>query len=663
MPTGPWRRKRAAIFSGSAVALILMGAIHWRSIELPSFAAVQRQYRPSDAWILDRHGRPLGSIRTRGDQRSLDWVSWSEVSPAFRELLVRAEDRRFHAHPGVDPLALLQAVRESLLGQRPRGASTLTMQLVGMLQQRPGGQRGLGEKISQLVTALKLDANWDKAQILEAYVNLVPFRGELVGLRAAAQGHFAKSPASLDHAEAALLVALLRAPNATPARVSARACHLLQVSDCQQVRAMADTSFGYPYQIPRARDVVPVLAPEFQTATEHDGVVRTTLDASMQALALETLREQLRTLRSQNVHDGAVLVLETATGKVVAYVANGGAGLTTANQIDGIQTRRQAGSTLKPFVYATAFDERLLTPHSLLEDSPTNITVAAGRVYHPRNYDHVFRGVVGVGDALGSSMNVPAVRTLQLIGEGAILRRLHQLGFTNLEAEGFYGPSLALGTVDVTLWELTHAYRRLQTPDSPFSARTRADVFAILAAPEHRRHSFGMNGPLTLPFPAAVKTGTSKDMRDNWCVGLTPHFTVGVWVGNFDGAPMWNVSGLSGAAPVWRRLMTALHANQAPTAMPAHTATTALLPRRTISRITYPAADMLLGLDPDIPARLQQLPIEIDNPRPGHRLYLNGALLGKASETHLWALRPGRFKLELRADGGEVMDLVRYEVR
>ncbi len=365
-----------------------------------------------------------------------------------------------------------------------------------------------------------------------------------------------------------------------------------------------------------------------------------------------------------------MLVLETQTGKVAAYAGNAGAGLASAEQIDGIQSRRQAGSTLKPFVYATAFDWRLLTPTSLLDDSPANIAAGPGGVYRPRNYDEVFRGLVSAADALGSSMNVPAVKAIQLVGEPRVLERLRAAGFTHLQDDEYYGPSLALGTIDVTLWELTQGYRQLATDSAVFSEPTRLAVFNILASPEHRRFTFGMDSILSLPFPAAVKTGTSKDMRDNWCIGWTPEYTIGVWVGNFNGAPMWNVSGMTGAAPIWRSLMLALHPNPKATvttseqqpAQPLQQQVQPLL-HRTISRIRYPVPDMLVGLDPDIPKPLQQLPIEVENPQPNHRLYLNHRLLTKAQTTTFWPLQRGKFVVELKDPKGEIVDSLKFEVR
>lgn len=645
------------------IILLVAASFTWSTINVRSFTNVRKGYQPSDVWIVDQNGYPLEAIRTRNERRSLDWVQWSEVSPAFRDLLVRVEDRRFYSHTGVDLLAMSKAAWERVTGQSQRGASTLTMQLVGLLKDGSfSRRRNLLQKLNQVLSALKLDSQWTKEQILEAYVNLVPFRGELIGLRAASLGYFGKNPSGLVQEEAALLVALLRSPNSAPNLAAKRACLILNVANCDSIQSLAQQILSKPYRLARPRELVPVLSKHFTTDDSNSSVIQTSLDYRPQELALRALREQLRELKNQNVNDGAVLVMETQTGRIMAYVANAGTGVASAEQIDGIQTRRQAGSTMKPFVYATAFDWRLLNPGSLLEDSPADISISQGRVYHPKNYDQIFRGLVSVGDALGSSMNVPAVRALQLVGEPRVLDRLRSLGFEQLQEDEYYGPSLALGAIDLTLWELTQGYRQFAVEGSTFSGPTRLSIFNILASSEHRRFTFGMDSMLTLPFPAAVKTGTSKDMRDNWCLGWTPQFTVGVWVGNFNGEPMWNVSGMSGAAPIWRSLMLALHPNPGGT-LARYEPPATPLPRRTISRIRYPAPDMLVGLDPDIPLPLQKLPIEIENPQRGHKLYLNDHLLSKAQETTLWPLQRGKYRVELKTASGQSVDAVKFEVR
>lgn len=537
------------------------------------------------------------------------------------------------------------------------------MQLERLLSQ---SGRGFFGKLRQIVGALRIESVWTKSEILEAYLNLVSFRGEVSGLTAASLGYFGKHPKGLDRDESALLVVLLRSPNSLPQKVAERACRLVQIKspneNCEVLDQLASTVLSQPYSLPRERERLPILSQQFVISKPGEKSIRTTLDRRVQELAMEALKEQMRFLRTQNVNDGAALVLDRKTGEVIAYAANSGIE-SSASQIDGIQTKRQAGSTLKPFLYATAFDQNYLRANSLIKDSATDIPIDGGRIYHPANYDHRFRGNVTVAEALGSSLNVPAVKTLAMVGERELIDRLDQLGFKKLQSEDYYGLSLALGTLDVTLWELTNAYRLLSTENEIYKAETRAEIFKILSSAESRRFTFGLDSLLQLPFEAAVKTGTSKDMRDNWCVGWSEDFVVGVWVGNFDGKPMWNVSGMSGAAPIWRNLMMALnperHGQLSRTTLPSEA-----LPEHTISRIRYPVPDMRIGLDPDIPIRIQKLPIEIENPQSADTIVMNGKILGPARDVLFWPLKTtGWNTVELKTAQGTVLDQVKFEVR
>jgi penicillin-binding protein 1C len=372
-------------------------------------------------------------------------------------------------------------------------------------------------------------------------------------------------------------------------------------------------------------------------------------------MALTALREQMKELKNKNVRDGAVVVLDSKTGKSLAYIGNAGSPWTEFYQIDGLQAQRQLGSTIKPFIYATAFDLNILELNSLVEDSKADIPIEGGGVYHPQNYDHSFRGLVSASEALASSLNVPAVRTLLLVGQNHIIKKLKQVGFSNLKDDDFYGPSLALGTVDASLWQLTHAYRNLGQSEV-FSLKTRRTLFSALSIPEYRRFTFGLESTLNLPFSAAVKTGTSKDMRDNWCIGWTDRFTVGVWVGNFNGQPMWNVSGMTGAAPIWRKIMLALHIDSSGNTPNYQInndskfikASTPLV-TKTLTHIRYPVPNMILAYDQDIPKHMQKISFEIENPIKGQKLFLNGKLLTNARESYLWTLERGHFTLSLKA--------------
>ncbi|MDQ1314620.1 MAG: penicillin-binding protein [Pseudomonadota bacterium] len=375
----------------------------------------------------------------------------------------------------------------------------------------------------------------EQSQILEAYLNLAPFRGEARGVAAGSDG-----------------------------------CVRLQRRFARILPARAELP---------ATDFAPHLAARLTLRPGER--IRTTLDLALQRRAEAVLESQLSQLAGADVEDGAVLVLDNASGEVLAYV--GSRRQARQHHVDGVQALRQAGSTLKPFLYALAIERQWLTAASTLDDSPVAIDTPSGQ-YMPQNYDYRYKGHVSVRGALAGSLDVPAVRTLPLGGIEPFHERLLQLGQPLQEDALFYGYALALGSPEVSLWSLTNAYRTLanggrhsgarllpgapEKPEAVFDAAASFIVADILADRAARSVTFGLENPLATPFWSAVKTGTSKDMRDNWCIGFSSRFTVGVWVGNFDGRPMRGVSGVTGAAPVWLEIMQALPASAAAPSSP-----------------------------------------------------------------------------------------------
>lgn len=618
---------------------------------LPSYDEVRADFRPSDTVILSAEGEVLQRLRTDATVRRGQWVPLADVSPALRTALVLSEDKRFFEHSGVDWRAASAAAWGNLWNQRTRGASTLTMQLAGLLdgdwRQGPGG-RSVVQKIGQTVAAQVLDRRWRKDQILEAYLNLVPFRGEVVGIDALSRTLFGKAAHGLDDREAAVAAALVRAPNAKPALVAQRACGVLRAmqpatktaiaqpraaqTDCDALELFTTAAVQR-----RAFDATEGIAPHWaryalrqqaanatqapgalatSTAVPAQQALRTTVRAPLQRFAVQSLQQQLRELHGRNVEDGAVLVLDNATGAVLAWVGSSGA-LSQASEVDGVLALRQPGSTLKPFLYAQAIAERRLTAASLVDDSSAQIATSGG-LYIPQNYDRQFKGWVSARTALAASLNVPAVRTLVMVTPDAFHRQLGALGLPLRESGDYFGYSLALGSPEVPLLQLTNAYRTLAnggraspiagtlanggrassiagtlanggrvspvadslangerfspTTALPPSAspvftpaldpRAAFIVGDILSDGNARARTFGTDSVLATRFWTAVKTGTSKDMRDNWAVGWSERYTVGVWVGNASGAAMHDVSGTSGAAPVWAAVMGFLHARQ-----------------------------------------------------------------------------------------------------
>ena len=684
--------------------LLAAGTAH----ALPSYAEVRAAHKPSDVTLLDRHGEVVQTLRVDASVRRLPWVPLADVSPALLQAIVLSEDQHFYAHAGIDWSAVAASAWGNLWNTRTRGASTLTMQLAGLIDDglaRPAGGRSVAQKLGQAVTATQLERRWKKSEILEAYLNAVPFRGEIVGIGALAQTLFGKHPSGLDTHEAAIAAALLRAPNAKPAAVASRACGVLKAQrlDCAGVTAIAETALVRRGGMALGAQIAPHYARQV-VVTDGPAVQRSTLDARLQRLAIAALREQLGELQGGNVEDGAVVVLDNASGAVLAWVGSSGS-LSDAPQVDGVLARRQPGSTLKPFVYGLAFEKRLITPASLLDDSPAQIATAGG-LYLPQNYDRDFKGWVSARTALGASLNVPAVRVAALLGPDALFERLNAFGLALSHSGGYHGHALALGGGDVTLLALTNAYRTLANGGLYTPPRLRSDlppakpprrvadaaavrlVGDILADDNARALTFGLNSTLATRGYAAVKTGTSKDLRDNWCVGYTDRYTVGVWVGNASGEAMHGVSGVAGAAPVWQTLVQRLHAgspSKAPALPPglvsvradiaagrepardelflagteqrSARASAQLQPLQRYG-ITSPRDGSVYALDPDMPPASQRIVFEGEE----GTWRLDGRDVGRGTSIG-WSPWPGRHVLELIGRDGRMLQTLRFEVR
>ena len=781
--TGHGKRSGAAAFPVKRlIAILLIAGYAGTASALPTFDAVKQDFRPSDTLILDRDGEPLHRLRTDKRVRRGEWVGLADVSPALRRAMLLSEDRRFYEHSGVDWQAASAAAWGNLWNRRTRGASTITMQLAGLLDEdwrAEAGGRSVAQKLGQTVAAQVLDRRWRKDQILEAYLNLVPFRGELVGIDALSRSLFGKAPHGLDAREAAVAAALVRAPNARPAALAERACGVvrqLHTTGTDPALACAGLDLFVAASLERrsfaaSEGIAPHLArrllaeaitapaspgssgspgPSGSTEAAEStlrsrpapspqplrgpGVIRSTLSAPLQRLALQTLQQQLRELRGRHVEDGAIVVLDNASGEVLAWVGSSGE-LSQAADVDAVTAPRQAGSTLKPFLYAQAIAERRLTAASLLDDAATHIPTASG-LYIPQNYDQQFKGWVSVRTALAASLNVPAVRTLVLVSPDALTRQLRAVGLPLKSSGDHYGYSLALGSPEVNLLALSNSYRTLSNSGrySPISykhqpgmrstpaftpaldPRAAFIVGDMLSDSLARARTFGIDSVLATRFWTAVKTGTSKDMRDNWAVGYSQRYTVGVWVGNASGAPMHDVSGTSGAAPIWAALMQQLHANRPSHAPPpppglqqvaigfddnlearrlewflAGTAQQQFAinsiadnaypagarglkdqknsPRgpglpapvaEATDRIMSPVNGSILALDPDIPPDRQRLQLRASG--AGGLWRIDGKPLARGAQA-AWLPWPGRHVIQLTSAQGVVLDEVRVEVR
>ncbi len=713
------------------VALLLV-ASSGLALATLTFDAVKSRFKPSDSLILDRNGELLQRVRTDMSVRRGRWVALADVSPALREALLFSEDKRFYEHSGVDWRAVSAAAWGNLWNSKTRGASTITMQLAGLLDddlKRSAGGRSLIQKIDQTVSAKLIERSWRKDQILEAYLNLVPFRGELVGVDALSQTLFGKAAHGLVMDEAAVAAALVRSPNAKPAQLSQRACAVFKMMQAPHASSASNASIQTDCEgldlivigalqrkaFDASEGIAPHVAQQLaRSAKAHSATtLRTSLRAPLQRFALQTLQQHLRELQGRHVEDGAIVVLDNASGQVLAWVGSSG-DLSGAAEVDGVTALRQPGSTLKPFLYAQALAERRLTAASLLDDASTQIQTGDG-LYIPQNYDRHFKGWVSARTALAASLNVPAVRTLVMVSPDAFQKQLVSLGLPLKDGGDYYGFSLALGSADVSLLNLSNAYRALANggrysatsltlkPAAPLrqvlDPRAAFIVGDILADPMARARTFGTDSVLATRFWSAVKTGTSKDMRDNWAVGYSQAYTVGVWVGNASGAPMWDVSGTTGAAPVWAAVMNYLHQTQSSRA-PQVPLGVVQMPVRFISnagqalieaarvewfirgteqpvfamnggaasatvrgrqaRITAPSSGTVIALDPDIPPKRQLVAFKAEG--MDLRWFMDGKTFGRGPSAQ-WAPWPGKHVIQLVSAGGAKLDEIRLEVR
>lgn len=545
----------------------------------------------------DRNGLPLGTLLTR-DQDHTAVVALDQVSDSFLQAIIAAEDKRYYQHGAVDLQAVARAVLEAVQARSlVSGASTITMQLARMLEPAP---RTLPHKLGEVWLSWRLFAGMNRDEILQAYINRLPMGGNIYGVEAAARTYFGLPASELNLAHASILAAIPNAPNYYNPYSNWRSLKMRQryVLD----RMVAD---GYitPEEANRAeQEEIQVLLPDHGIiAAPHflfwlaerlpDGVstVQTTLDRPLQQFVQTQVQEVVRSLAAHQVNHAAALVIDNHTGEVLAYVGSPNYfGDAQQGRNDGVQALRQPGSALKPFLYEFALEIGAIAPNQILADVPTHYAIPGAQLYSPVDYSERFLGPVRVRAALANSLNVPTVRVLEQVGVERFLGRLHQLGFKNLtKSPEYYGLGLALGSGEVSLWELARAYvaiarngdliplsvmadsRLPATSAHPLTESSYWSLIGDMLSDRYARsQAFGVDSVLSLPFPAAVKTGTSSDYRDTWTAGYTVDYTVATWVGNFSGDRMRKVSGVTGAAPLWNRIMLHLHETREPAALP-----------------------------------------------------------------------------------------------
>jgi penicillin-binding protein 1C len=580
--------KRRRWLKRISVALILAWLVGYYLLPA-SLSVPARLEQPAQvsAEITDRHGQSLRRPLAEGQR--VEKVTLSDIPPALIQATVATEDQRFWSHGGIDFLASLRALKQAFQSQHiVSGASTLTQQLVKVAHGRYE-QRTWKDKLREMAYARKMELSWPKERILTEYFQRVSYGSQTTGITSAAAFYFQKPLGDLSLAECALLAGLPQAPTRlNPHRnwsaAKKRQAYVLDRMVTLQfiTAAQAESAKNEPLRLRQWTGGF--LAPHF---VEHflqkkasaesslpSHVQRTTLDLELQQACERLMKLRLAELKNQQVHEAAVIVLDNRTNGILAMVGSPDFFSSQSGQVNGTLAARSAGSTLKPLTYALAL-EAGDSPATIVDDLPVEFVTSSG-IYEPKNYDQRAYGPMSYREALGNSLNLSAVKVLQRLGGPEKLYRVMlDLGMTTLtQPSESYGLGLTIGNSEVTLFELVQSYACLarlgewrpsviaQQDESStvgnrriFSPETAWLIADMLSDPQARTRTFGLDSPLRLPFPAAVKTGTSTNFRDNWCVGYTPEFTVGVWMGNFDQQPMQRVSGVTGAAPLWRGIM------------------------------------------------------------------------------------------------------------
>jgi len=579
--------RRPSVLGAAAGAVVLLAWV--RLGPLPD--GLLDETAGTSTLVVDRRGEPLYEALS-GDATRSRRLTADTLPPMLVAATVAVEDRRFWRHPGLDPVAILRAARVNLAeGRVVEGGSTLSQQVAKHLLNRRESTRtrGVVEKLREALVAVRLEHRFSKRELLALYLNLAPYGNQIAGAERASRAYFGVPAAMLTPAQAAFLAGLPQRPSGfnpyrrTDAalarqRVVLRRMQAEGLLTEEESRQALDDDLAFTPQ--RSH----LLAPHFvemvlaAAGTRRPEQITTTLDAGLQADVAGVLESQRDVLRRHGARNVAVVVLDNARGEWLAWEGSGDYfDAEHGGTINGPLSARQPGSALKPFTYALAFDEGF-DPASVLADVPSSFpTAEPGVVYTPRNYDGVYRGPMLARFALAGSENVPAVVLASELGVPKLLRFLTGAGFSTLDqTAAHYGLGVTLGNAEVRLDELVTAYAAFaragewiaptfvprEAGVAPVTARLVSPRSAfwitdILADPEAREFVFGRGGSLELPFPVAVKTGTSQAFHDNWTVGYSRRVTVGVWVGNFDRTPLRNSSGVTGAGPIFHAVMLA----------------------------------------------------------------------------------------------------------
>ncbi len=566
-------------------------------------------------YLYDRNGVQLAEIFGEGRRT---WLPLDHVSKYLIDATIATEDATFRTNGGIDPFRVAKALwQNNNEGRVVSGASTITMQLARNLfvGQEERYNNSMDRKLLEAGLSQELTLRYSKDELMEMYLNLLNYGNLSYGPEAAAQTYFGKHASELTLAEATLLAGIPQRPAAlNPFRdwvaVKQRQRVVLDLMVKHNALSAADATTAYRVPLSLKGDISPetILAPHFvqytiQTLDAHlgDGYTRrsglnifTTLDLRMQNLAQKIASDTIAKIKTKyNMSNAALVALRPGTGEVIAMVGSVDFNdVSIAGQVNVAIMPRQPGSTIKPVMYATAFNDLVLSPASIFFDTPVSYNLGANQYYQPHNYDNQFHGMVTARMALANSFNIPAVRLFDGMGFDRFVKGARAMGIESLsEKDRWRGLTLALGSKETPLIEMVTAYNTIASggryiepkvvmkfldyagqpvnllkETAPVQVVSSGAAFLttdIMSDNSARTFSFGAHSVLKLSRPAAVKTGTTSDFRDNWTIGFTKYLVAGVWAGNSNGQPMVNSTGISGAAPIWHDFMEAVMADPA----------------------------------------------------------------------------------------------------
>jgi penicillin-binding protein 1C len=564
-----------------AAVLAILGLAFWGLLltvsRSPVDVAAFRAATPRATRIFDRNGVLLRQVANEAGVHAFP-VPLSFVSPRLVDAVIAAEDDSFRSHGGVDVRSVIRAfLSDASKGRVVSGASTLTMQLARLTF---GDGRDLKGKLRQSFDALRLERALSKDEILEAYLNRVPFGNGRIGVEAACLTYLGKTSDKLSVAEAALIAGLIQAPSLydpshNPDGARRRRDWVIERLFLTGHISAANRDEALATSLPSPSPENDVKAGHFTdyvlSQSTIPGDIVTTLDWSLQSRVEEMTADYVRKASLEGLTNAAVIIVDNVSGAILAMVGSKAWSADNRGYVNGAIALRQPGSTLKPFAYALAF-ENGYSPASMLADIETEYVSSDRALYIPRNYSRTFRGPVLAKEALASSLNIPAIRLVRSVGLDRYLTILHDFGFASLKRDAdYYGLGLVLGNGEVTLLEIARAYSTLArgglylplsfipTATAPLGTRVATYeatwlVTSILSDENMRVQAFGADTPLLVGFPMAIKTGTSGDWRDSWTIGYTSEFTVAVWGGDFGATPMNQLSGSLGAGPLFKQV-------------------------------------------------------------------------------------------------------------